>query len=349
MTVKYLNLVSVVTTLVTWNISFIAAFYGTGYSAMSVPKTIFGCTTIFGHRIKVKKCLKLVLLLLGLNILQVAIYFIAEVQEQGIAQIGAIWQHFQTQIAFWVIVILVGALFFSYVFVQSKQNIYTGEEIDSKYIDFTKAVGTDQEIFIIAGDFGFLGRVPKSTAENFDQCAAVLKNLLETHIPECNCSADPEQCKNCIMKKAQFRQLADMVKNKSVSLKILCRKPHNEEEDYQITLGYFLAFFPRLQIRFYTGQNGKCPDLPLRGRIIGTAQKNQKMFSHFVLETNQYQEMAVCDTNSAEGRTYIGLASALWEAASDPTTTGQLRSIRNLYKTYISTTKQAEQDQDGPG
>ena len=259
-----------------FNISFIAAFYGTGYSVMSRPISVLGNTK------KVKKCLKLELINLVLNIFLVAMNFIAEVKHQGIAQIGVIWQYFWTQIAFNVLLILLAALFFTYLFVRTKQNIYSGVEIDSKYIDFTKAVGTNREVFIIAGDFGFLGRVPKKTVKNFDQCAAALKKLLETNRPECSGDSNSDQCKNCIFKKEQFKQLVDKVKNKSVKLKILCRRPHADEEEYKITIGYFMELFPRMEIKFYTNPDGKCPDLPLRGRIIETAQNSKKMFSHYI-------------------------------------------------------------------
>lgn len=342
MAMKYLDAVSVPMNLILLNVSFIAAFYGTGYSVLS--RSIL----IGGKAIKVKKCLKLELLAFGLNIFQVTINFVAEVRHQGIAKLGAVWQYFWTYIAFGVIVILLVTLFVSYKLVRTKQNIYSGEEIDSKYIDFTKAVGTNREMFIIAGDFGFLGRVPKNTGKNFNQCVVALKKLLETGKPECNCSSSSEQCKNCIMKKEQFKQLVDKVKNKSVNLKILCRRPHTDEEEYKITIGYFMELFPRINIKFYTNQDGKCPDLPLRGRIIETAQNSKKMFSHFVLEPDQYQEMAVCDTNSSEGRTYIGLYSALWRAATDDTTSGQLKKYRALYKTYISEAEQEKQDQECP-
>lgn len=345
MTMKYLDVASVIVNLAGWNISLIAAFYGTGYSVT------YGPISISGHTFngKVKKCLTLELIILGLNVFMMVMYFIAEVNHQGIAQVGAIWQHFRSQVAPAAVFVLIAALIISYLLVRTTQDTYSGEEIDRKYIDFTKEVGTNREMFIIAGDFGFLGRVPNNTVENFDHCAAMLKNLLKTGKPECNCSSNSEQCKNCVMKKEQFKQVVDKVKNKSVNLKILCRRPNMDEDDYKITMGYFMELFPRMKIRFYSGQNGRCPDLPLRGRIIETARNSKKMFSHFVMEPNQYQEMAVCDTDSPEGRTYIGIYSALWQAAADKTSLSQLNKYKALYKTYISKAEQEEHDQDCPG
>ena len=335
MTLKHLTFDNVLTNLIGLDLSVILAFYSAGYHFTF--QKIHSIKLRFKQRLKETLASKVFKYILSVNIIMTLLYIFLDVKNTGLFL--AIFSYFCTDILLWEIGIIIVAFVLLLFFIPQSQDIYNGVELDEKYIKFTNDVGTNRQIYIIAGDFGFLGRVPEKDFAISNHCAQALENLIKSKTYFCNGINESNKCANCVMMKKQFRQLVDKYREKSVNIKILCRKPKPKEYLYKCTIGFLISFFSGITIRFYSND---CPDLPLRGRIIGTGVNSTKIFSHFIKESNQYQQLIECDTDSPEGRTYIGLYDTMWKVANNMN--GRRKENKDIYVEYLEEFGQYMQD-----
>lgn len=310
MTPKYLDGSSVIINLILTNISIIAAFWGAGYKSK---------LTIKGYR----KWGHPQTMLIVVDVLLLAVFSIAETfyqktngtVYQGTGLIAEILILLFSQIIWLMFIVTFSSVLASFFLFGKNKEFYNGQELDQKYVDFTNEVGTNHEVYIIAGDFGFLGRLPEEEMPDAGCKERIKKVYKSKRYIDCNAKTNSPTCDRCFLRKKQLEQIVKMKATKSVNLKILCRAPKSDETAYRNMIGLLASLFNDNIFRFYTEDGGPCPDLPLRGRIISTSNGERKMFSHFVKQKDQYETVNTSADATPIGKTYIGLYTALWQSA----------------------------------
>jgi len=327
MTAKYIDIANILVALIPSNITIILAFVGGNYYAKLRPWK--------NHNCLIKKWGKPQTLLIAIDGIFTVSFLGLEIHYQTLELLDRILDYFWNCDLLWIVVCLVLSLIGSFVVIPVNQDTYSGAELDQKYVKFTEAVGSDKDVYVIAGDFGFLGRVPLKNINKQDCLSLLDKMLTERRPVSCDKSSEDSNCIKCALSKEQLKQLVEKAKEKSINLKILCRRPKSDDNEYIIMIGYLLELFPEVDIRFYNDIGNK---LPLRGRIIGTARGDRRIFFHYTTkESGQYQKLTDCDDSSPEGKTYIGLYSILWDSAEQDKT--YLKLCRDAYRSHIKVAK----------
>lgn len=217
---------------------------------------------------------------------------------------------------------------------------FTEKIVEEKYIKFSEDIDNEDELLIIAGNLSFFGKVPKISGHD------------EDHRTHCRQSFNSNACiegargkclinkKNCVFKHPQFRQLVALRKNnKSFTLKLLVRRPTNNEEKQQdehehgAVLGKLLDFFgEKIDVRFYKSKE-MSDSIKLLARIKTSAGKNI-MFWNWKNLDKTYSTPEELREESPMGSTFIYLFnSLLWETADEISP--------NERSLYISTYKYA--------
>jgi len=207
------------------------------------------------------------------------------------------------------------------------------KQVEKVYIEFSKDLGYNDELQIIASDLSFLGRV-------FN-----INDLHIRDIPHCKNSFDSNECKikekclnpdmRCPFTHRQFCQLIEL-KKRNVILKLLIRKPNSDEFGYIALLGQLIRYYgEKIEIRFYTNDTMK-NNFKLQARIIKKDNNNYRMASNWNNFDTTFSVPEELNSGTPIGSTYMYLfTELLWKQTSEINEEEKLLYI-NEYNKMIS-------------